>query len=97
MSKFILTLSIIFYSNIGFSNKIFTEDFIKKVEQLRDFAKTDNTAYKLAESLTTEVGHRLGGSSNDIKGVNWAVSKFNELGFDKVYTEPVIFKNGLGD
>jgi hypothetical protein len=70
MSKFIFTLIFIFTSTISFSEDLFTQDYIKKVEQLRDFAKTDNTAYNLAESLTTEVGHRLGGSPNDIKGVN---------------------------
>jgi hypothetical protein len=95
MSKFIFTLIFIFTSTISFSEDLFTQDYIKKVEQLRDFAKTDNTAYNLAESLTTEVGHRLGGSPNDIKGVNWAVNKFEELGFDKVYTEPVTFKRWI--
>ncbi len=73
----------------------FSDDFIKKVSDLRDFALTDNTAYEITESLTTEVGARLGGSENDAKAVAWAVDKFKELGFDKVYTEPVTFPRWL--
>ena len=70
---------------------IFDADFIKQVTTLRDKALTDSTAYDITESLTTEVGPRLGGSKGDARAVKWAVAKFNELGFDKVWTEPVTF------
>ena len=32
----------------------------------------------------------LAGSENDAKAVAWAKAKFTELGFDRVYTDPVI-------
>lgn len=59
--------------------------------QLRDRALSDDTGWKVVESLTTEVGPRLAGSEADARAVQWAVAKFRQLGFDKVWTEPVSF------
>ncbi len=59
--------------------------------QLRDVALADDTGWKVTESLTTEVGPRLAGSDADARAVEWARAKFAELGFDKVWTEPVTF------
>ncbi|HEY7600141.1 MAG TPA: M28 family peptidase, partial [Candidatus Limnocylindrales bacterium] len=50
-----------------------------------------DTGWKVTESLTTEVGPRLAGSDADARAVAWAKAKFAELGFDKVWTEPVTF------
>ena len=60
-------------------------------DQLRERALADDTGWKVVESLTTEVGPRLAGSEADARAVQWAVAKFKELGFDKVWTEPVTF------
>ena len=59
--------------------------------QLRERALADDTGWKVVESLTTEVGPRLAGSEADARAVQWAVEKFKQLGFDKVWTEPVTF------
>ena len=59
--------------------------------QLRDRALADDTGWQVVESLTTEVGPRLAGSDADARAVQWAVAKFKQLGFDKVWTEPVTF------
>src|SRR5690242_363737 len=64
---------------------------VRTAGQLRDKAMHDDTGYRIAESLTTEVGQRLAGSPADQRGVEWAIAKFKELGFDKVYTEPVTY------
>src|SRR5690348_11937979 len=64
---------------------------VKTAEQLRDKAMHDDTGYRIVSSLTTEVGPRLAGSPADKRGVEWAIAKFRELGFDKVYTEPVTY------
>ena len=60
-------------------------------DALRDRALGDDTGWKIVESLTTEVGPRLAGSEADARAVQWAVAKFKQLGFDKVWTEPVTF------
>lgn len=64
---------------------------VKTAEQLRDQALHDDTAYKVTASLTTEVGARMAGSEADRRAVDWAVAKFKELGYDKVYTEAVTY------
>ena len=64
---------------------------VKTAEQLRDKALHDDTAYKVTASLTTEIGARMAGSEADRRAVDWAVAKFKELGYDKVYTEAVTY------
>lgn len=61
----------------------------KNAAMLRDAALKSDLAYDILESITTEVGPRLAGSPADFRAQDWAVAKFNELGFDKVYKEPV--------
>jgi carboxypeptidase Q len=58
---------------------------------LRERALTDSGAFRIVESLTTEIGARPAGSEADARAVAWAVAKFRALGYDKVYTEPVRF------
>ncbi|WP_407067665.1 M28 family peptidase [Marilutibacter alkalisoli] len=58
---------------------------------LREQGLASDLAYRVTESLTTEIGPRLAGSEADARAVAWAVAKFKELGYDKVWTEPVTF------
>jgi hypothetical protein len=67
------------------------EAVLATAAQLRTTALQDNTGWQVVESLTTEVGPRMGGSEGDARAVAWAKAKFAELGFDKVWTEPVTF------
>ena len=59
--------------------------------ELREQALADDTSWRVTESLTTEIGPRLPGSEADARAVAWAQAKFAELGFDRVWTEPVTF------
>ena len=61
------------------------------VEQLQDSALSSDLAWETLASLTSEVGPRMGGSEADGQAVEWAVDKMQRLGFDRVWTEPVIF------
>lgn len=51
---------------------------------------SNQLAYQLTESLTTEVGPRIAGSAADQRAVDWAVKNFKQLGFDKVWTEEFV-------
>ncbi len=64
---------------------------VRQAESLRDAAAAGSGAYAIVEALTTEVGPRLAGTEADARAVEWAIAKFKELGFDKVWTEPVTF------
>ncbi|WP_435594078.1 M28 family peptidase [Proluteimonas luteida] len=59
--------------------------------RLREQALADDTAWTLIESLTTEIGPRLPGSEADARAVAWAKARFEALGYDRVWTEPVTF------
>lgn len=61
------------------------------VPVLRQAALDSDLGYRITESLTTEIGPRLAGSEADARAVAWAKAKFTELGYDKVWTEPVTF------
>ena len=60
-------------------------------ERLREQALASDLGYRIVESLTTEIGPRMAGSEADARAVDWAIAKFHELGYDKVWTEPVTF------
>ncbi len=70
---------------------LYGEKDLQVAAWLRDAARSDNKSYAILESLTTEVGPRMGGTPGDAKAVAWAEAKFRELGFDKVWKEPVTF------
>ena len=67
------------------------EAALTSASQLREQALADDTGWKVVESLTTEIGPRLAGSEADARAVAWAQAKFKALGYDKVWTEAVIF------
>lgn len=64
---------------------------LKIAAELRDEALKSSIGYEVVESLTTEVGPRMAGTPGDAAAVKWGVAKLEELGFDKVWTEPVTF------
>jgi len=67
------------------------EAAIETAAQLREQALAGDTGYRIVESLTTEVGARLAGSEADARAVAWAKAKFEALGYDRVWLEPVTF------
>lgn len=72
----------------------FTAPLTVSAEQLTELqqrAMDSDLAWQLVESLTTEVGARMPGTDKDAEAVQWMGDKFTELGFNKVWTEPVTF------
>ncbi len=61
------------------------------VEQLQQSALASDAAWEILASLTSEVGPRMAGTPADKLAVRWAVKKMRDLGFDRVWTEPVKF------
>lgn len=62
---------------------------VDRATELRDNAVTQNRAYTIVESLTTEVGPRFAGSAGDRAAVAWALNKLKELGLRNVRAETV--------
>ncbi|AOE50390.1 M28 family peptidase [Kangiella sediminilitoris] len=79
------------YSALADDVPSISEDALKVAAELRDEALKSSKGYDIVESLTTEVGPRMAGTPGDAAAVKWGVAKLEELGFDKVWTEPVTF------
>jgi carboxypeptidase Q len=67
------------------------DDAIANAGKLRDQAMQGSNAYAIVESLTTEIGPRMGGSEAYDRATVWAQEKFKQLGYDKVWLLPVTF------
>jgi Zn-dependent M28 family amino/carboxypeptidase len=61
--------------------------------KVKESSEKSGLSYDIVKSLTVEVGPRIPGSKGDKAAVAWAEAKFNELGFDKVYKQPVRVRN----
>ncbi len=59
-----------------------------EVERLIETALGGTHAYDITESLTTEIGPRVGGSPQEAKAREWAVAKFKAIGLQNVRIEP---------
>lgn len=88
MIRYALLASLLVLSGCGDSE---TRALKNTVTDLQEKALSDDTAWQLLESLTTEVGPRMGGSEGDAKAVAWSREKMNEMGFDRVWLEFVEF------
>ncbi len=75
------------------SDPAYTPEDLATAKQLREQALAGSPAWDIVESLTTEVGPRMAGTAGDAAAVVWAEAKLQELGFDKVWKEPVTFKS----
>ncbi|MFT6045854.1 MAG: hypothetical protein ACI9WC_001555 [Arenicella sp.] len=56
-------------------------------QALMDEALNSDLAYEIVESLTTEVGPRLGGSQAELRAREWGVKLGEKLNFDRVSIE----------
>ena len=73
---------------------IIPADIAAQAVALRERALKDNLSVDIVESVTTEVGPRRMGTAGDQRVIAWAQAKFEELDFDRVWTEPVQLDRG---
>ena len=59
-----------------------------RVAALRDAALDDDYAYAITEAITTELGPRLAGTTEEARARKWAVSMLTKMGFRNVRDEP---------
>lgn len=64
-------------------------DYKNVAKQFVRTALDDRKGYHLLKELI-DIGPRLSGSPNSIKAIHWAENKMKELGFDKVWLQPVM-------
>ena len=90
--RMLATVIVLFFSSPTFGNETgLNANALKTAESLRDQAMQGSNAFNIVESLTTEVGPRMGGTNDFDRATDWAQAKFRSLGFDKVWLQPVTF------
>ena len=75
-------------ANIEGSNVAQSSVQSPEVASLIKSALAGTHAYDITESLTTEIGPRVGGSPQEALAREWAVAKFKEIGLQNVRVEP---------
>ena len=69
------------------ADKPITDEQKQTAKQLIQTALKSDLGYEIVESLTTEIGPRLGGSEAEKRARDWGVELGKELGFDKATIE----------
>lgn len=64
-----------------------TPEQLETAAMLRDQALESDLAWDIVESLTTEIGPRLGGSAAEARARDWGMDLGETLGFDRVVIE----------
>ncbi len=77
----LITLSLAVYSKGD-------EDTLKIASKLAQQAVDTSLALEIATDLTTDIGPRLYGSESEKRAVEWARARFQDYGFDKIWSEP---------
>ncbi len=65
----------------------FNDALLAQAAALREAAVRDQHAYRLVDSLVTEVGARPVGSANYARAVDWALAQLKAMGFANVHAE----------
>jgi carboxypeptidase Q len=73
------------------SAEFFSEDDLNVARELRETALERDGGFEIVADLTTRIGPRLAGTEADARAVAWAVETLTEIGFDRVWKEPVTF------
>ncbi|MFT6100934.1 MAG: hypothetical protein ACJAYF_003495 [Arenicella sp.] len=90
MNKFLkygLSLSLAAATFGATANDIISDQQRTNAKALITEALESDLAYSIVESLTTEIGARMGGSEAEARARKWGQELGNELGFDKVSIE----------
>ena len=72
---------------LAFSSKG-NENALEIASELAQKAVESSLALKIATDLTTDIGPRLYGSESEKRAVEWARARFEEYGFDNIWSEP---------
>lgn len=70
---------------------IFSKEDLRIARELRETALQRDGGFDVLAALTTRIGPRLAGTEADPRAVAWAIETLTEIGFDRVWTEPVTF------
>ncbi len=73
------------------SAEIYSDSDIRVARELREAALARDGGFEIVADLTTRIGPRMAGTEADARAVAWAEALLNDIGFDRVWLEPVTF------
>ena len=86
-SRRLLTLALTLLFSLQALAQTISPQLEARAALLASQAEQSNLGYSIVESLTTEVGPRLAGTEAEERARNWAVAKFESMGFANVRVE----------
>lgn len=93
MTKLLLALALLVAASaVEAAPATVSDQSVAEAQALAQRLNQGSGAFDIVKSLTTEVGPRIAGSPGDLAAVEWAQRTMKEIGFDKVWTEPVTVK-----
>ncbi|MBU2444315.1 MAG: M20/M25/M40 family metallo-hydrolase [Bacteroidetes bacterium] len=87
--KLFTPVALIFALIVSVHSQTLNQQYLDIAEKIVKTALIDQKGYKLLEELC-EIGPRLSGSDESLQAILWAKKKMEDLGFDKVWLQPVM-------
>lgn len=87
--KLFLPVAFIFALIVSVHSQTLNQQYLDISDKIVRTALIDQKGYKLLGELC-EIGPRLSGSDESLRAIYWAKKKMEDLGFDKVWLQPVV-------
>lgn len=91
MMRFLIALAVGLLAAQPAIAELFSEADLTTARELRERAMERDGGFEIVADLTTRIGPRMAGTEADARAVEWAVELLEEIGFDRVWLEPVTF------
>lgn len=87
---FLILIVLVSFSFPQNFNSHSTDHYKEVTDRIINSTLSEMKGYDWLNELCTNIGPRLSGSENSMKAIHWAEEKFNEMGVDSVWLEPVM-------
>ena len=85
----VLCLVVVQSCSVIGQESVLTEEISTEAHKIAERTLSSSLTEEIITSLTTEIGHRLAGTEDDRRAREWAKAKMLDMGFDRVWEEPV--------
>jgi hypothetical protein len=93
MHRFAIAIFAMSMSALSFAQMPVSPETRATVSRIVGDVMVNGQAYDYDRQLADNIGPRLTGSDNYVRGVAWAQNQFKQLGLSNVHTEPFTMKN----
>ncbi len=86
----VVALAIILLFSTSFAQRSVAQRYDTTARKIVAEALSSNRSYEMLYDLCTTIGHRISGSPQAAKAVEWAKKQMEAYGFDNVHLEPIM-------